>query len=159
MPRLIPSNKGKEQHMSITQSQKTNLLYCGIGFSGNNEIDGVEVASIVKNSPAEKAGLQVGDYITQKKENYAGAEWENMGKYLPYSTTVGTPGSQVMLKVQQGGRGGTEVETGWITRSEITVFPDLPVTKHDTASCGLLGSLTPTPEPILPNQLSTYQTL
>ncbi|MBN2483155.1 MAG: PDZ domain-containing protein [Candidatus Omnitrophica bacterium] len=74
---VIKAQKGDEQGLSSLQVSKENRRpYLGISAGGSDE--GIIVKNVVSNSPAEQAGLQVGDIILKM------GEYSYRGKADPY---------------------------------------------------------------------------
>lgn len=90
-----------------------NHEFSGVGIYMNMIDDGVEVVSVIKGSPAEKAGIKQGDVIISAGEK----SLEGLTAEEAMNVLRGPDGSQVELAIKRNG----EVISVDITRGEIEV--------------------------------------
>ncbi len=89
--KLISNNKFSEAYLGLYAYDNTILAYTNSNY---NDIDGIYVANVTQNSPAEKAGIKVGDIIT-KIDNHKFTKMMELRKYL-YSKN---PGEKIVLSI------------------------------------------------------------
>lgn len=87
--KFILNNNFSEAYLGIYAYDNTILSYVG---SNSNNINGIYVANVIENSPAEKAGINVGDIITQV-DNHKFTKMMELREYL-YSKN---PGDKIIL--------------------------------------------------------------
>lgn len=96
-------------------NQEIEGRFSGIGVTINPVKAGVEVAKVFHRSPAEQAGLEVGDLIVEVEgDPIAGKNTNEVSEKVR-----GPEGTQVTLGVRDGKGGGTKELT--ITRAEVTL--------------------------------------
>ena len=128
-------------------AEQENELYCGLGYSGKENIIGIEVLKVLPNSAAEAIGLQPQDTIIAVQES-SFDKWRMTGNMTPKEdrgNTRGIAGSQIRLQVLRPREGQTSetFETDWVRREVIITDIDAEVTLDSSHECGLIGSLTP----------------
>jgi putative serine protease PepD len=94
----IPSNRAKEVADSLIKGQKVSHPYIGVSVGTATGNAGAQVASVVDNSPASKAGVQQGDVITK-----AGSNDVHTSDDLLNVVQAAKVGDQLALTVTRGG--------------------------------------------------------
>jgi S1-C subfamily serine protease len=108
----------EQKEVTLTLEEGDNGLNLGISpcgpglgtiferrFSGISGINGARIVEVVSGSPAEQAGLQVGDVITA-----LGGEAVDAENSLPDLLANHQPGDEVTLNIQRGGEESPERE-------------------------------------------------
>ena len=104
-----------EDMSDYTESILGNFVGIGIYMVQDKEADRVKILSPIKNTPAEKAGIQPGDYIIEVDgEEYKAEDMQKISDHVK-----GEAGTKVKIKVQRE----NEIIEYEITREEITVNP------------------------------------
>ena len=105
----------KEDMKEYMQETLGNYVGIGIYMTADKEKDKVKVLSAIKNSPAEKAGIEPGDLIISVDgKTYNASEMSAMTKNIK-----GEEGTEVTLTILRG----TETKEFKITREKIKVNP------------------------------------
>ena len=105
----------KEDMKEYMQETLGNYVGIGIYMTADKEKDKVKVLSAIKNSPAEKAGIEPGDLIVSVDgKTYNASEMSAMTKNIK-----GEEGTEVTLTILRG----TETKEFKITREKIKVNP------------------------------------
>lgn len=105
----IPVDMVKQVAMDLIQNGKVLRAYVGIQMQnvdktdakaeGLSEVKGVKVAGVVKDSPAEKAGLAIGDYIYELN-----GKTINSTNEFQAAIALKRPGETVTLTISRDGK-------------------------------------------------------
>ena len=104
-----------EDMKDYTQSILGNFVGIGIYMIENEEADRIEVLSPIKNTPAEKAGIQPGDLIIKADD----VEYKASQMTEAATAIKGEEGTSVRLEILRG----TETLQFEIVREKITINP------------------------------------
>ena len=103
----------KEDMESLMESTTGNYVGIGVYMVTSSEVNGVVIVGVMEDSPAEKAGIQVGDIVTKVDDvSYIGKKSEDVSNAIK-----GQEGTNVKVTVM---RDSEEQEMN-ITRSSIKV--------------------------------------
>jgi putative serine protease PepD len=103
----IPINQAMEIGKLLIENGKATYPVIGVNI-GQADGDGVRLSEVDGDGPADKAGLQVDDVVTEIDEQPVSTAEE-----LIVAVRTHRPGDQVTLTYERGGRRGTaEVTLG-----------------------------------------------
>jgi C-terminal peptidase prc len=113
-----------------------NLVYGGIGAIVRETDDGGLILTVARDSPAEQAGLQRFDLITEI-DGIPFIDPVAFGPEGPIGSVRGIPGTTVMLTIQREGRSPREVA---VVRQAVprNAFPDVEGERLEDSAIGLV---------------------
>ena len=104
-----------EDMKSYTENLLGNFVGIGIYMVNDEDVDRVKILAPIKNTPAEKAGLQPGDYIIKVD----GVEYKGSDMSKVADVVKGKEGTTVKLEILRG----TETKEYEIKREKIVTNP------------------------------------
>ena len=89
-----------QEYKAYIESMQGNLVGIGVQVTYDTEIDGIEILLIMPDSPAQKIGLQIGDYIV----GVEGKRVSELGFDGATNAIKGEAGTKVKLTILRDGK-------------------------------------------------------